>query len=69
MSLLLGGGADDDCPQRRSLVKLILKQVQHQELTAEELERLKYWDDIWEFFEKQPETLETLQGFTPLFQS
>lgn len=69
MSLLLGGGADDDCPQRRSLVKLILKQVQHQELTAEELERLKYWDDIWEFFEKQPETLETLQGIYALYSN
>ena len=69
MSLLLGGGADDDCPHRHSLVKLILKQVQHQELTAEELERLKYWDDIWEFFEKQPETLETLQGIYALYSN
>jgi len=69
LSLLLGGGADDDCPHRHSLVKLILKQVQHQELTAEELERLKFWDDIWEFFEKQPATLETLQGIYAIYSN
>lgn len=53
--------------QRRSLVKLILKQVQNKELSEVELAILKEWDRIWQYYDQLPETILALQGIFWLY--
>ena len=67
--MLLGSEASDDYIERRSLVKLIIKQIQHKELTAAEVALLKSWDKVWQYYEKRPETLEVLQGIYSLLSN
>jgi len=67
--LLLGSEASDDYIERRSLVKLIIKQIQHKELTAAEVALLNSWDKVWQYYEKRPETLEVLQGIYSLLSN
>ncbi|MDD2684263.1 MAG: VWA domain-containing protein [Candidatus Cloacimonetes bacterium] len=67
--MLLGSEASDDYTLRRSLVKLIIKQIQHQELTAAEVALLKSWDKVWQYYENRPVTLEALQSIYSLLSN